>query len=57
VYEAEVKLDMVTTYYLFVGSSSAKLRYNDLPFASLMGMPPAPDQAQAETAAKSEATP
>ena len=43
-YEAEVKPERVTTYYVFVGSRSQKLQYNDLPFLSLMGTP-APAQA------------
>jgi YVTN family beta-propeller protein len=38
-YEAEVKVNRVTTYYLFVGSRSEQLKYTDLPFASLMGTP------------------
>jgi YVTN family beta-propeller protein len=38
-YEADVRVDRVTTYYLFVGSRSAELKYTDLPFASLMGTP------------------
>jgi hypothetical protein len=38
-YEADVLVDRATTYYLFVGSRSAKLKYSDLPFASLMGVP------------------
>jgi YVTN family beta-propeller protein len=38
-YEAEVKVDRVTTHYVFVGSKSEELKYNDLPFASLMGVP------------------
>jgi hypothetical protein len=38
-YEADVKVERETTYYLFVGSRSAKLKYSDLPFASLMGIP------------------
>jgi YVTN family beta-propeller protein len=38
-YEAAVKIDMVSTYYVFVGSRSENLRYNDLPFLSLMGAP------------------
>jgi YVTN family beta-propeller protein len=38
-YEADVKVDRVITYYLFVGSRSARLEYTDLPFASLMGTP------------------
>ena len=41
-YEADVTVNRVTTYYLFVGSQSAKLKYSDLPFASLMGTPAAP---------------
>ena len=51
-YEADVKVDRVTTYYVFVGSQSEKLKYNDLPFASLMGMPaPAKKPAKAKEAA------
>ena len=38
-YEADVTVNRVTTYYLFVGSRSAQLKYTDLPFASLMGTP------------------
>jgi YVTN family beta-propeller protein len=38
-YEADVEIDRVTTYYLFVGSRSEKVKYTDLPFASLMGIP------------------
>jgi hypothetical protein len=38
-YEADVKVERETTYYLFVGSRSVKLKYSDLPFASLMGIP------------------
>ena len=40
-YEADIRLDRVTTYYLYVGSRSAKLNYHDLPFLSLMGLPAA----------------
>jgi len=47
-YEVEVELDLVTTYYVFVGSRSASLEYNDLPFASLMGMPAPPQQVRLE---------
>ena len=47
-YEADVKVGQMTTYYVFVGSRSEKLDYNDLPFFSLMGTP-APPKAQ-ETA-------
>ena len=46
VYEADVRLGQVTTYYLFVGSRSEELKYTDLPFASLVGVP-APSNAQA----------
>jgi len=42
-YEATVKVDKVTTYYVFVGSRSEKLKYTDLSFLSLMGTP-APDK-------------
>ena len=45
-YEADVRLGQVTTYYLFVGSRSEELKYTDLPFASLVGVP-APSNAQA----------
>jgi YVTN family beta-propeller protein len=38
-YEVDVKIERVTTYYLFVGSRSEKVKYTDLPFASLMGVP------------------
>jgi YVTN family beta-propeller protein len=38
-YEAEVRVDQVTTYYLFVAAPSKQLGYNDLPFLSLMGAP------------------
>ena len=38
-YEADVKVERMTTYYLYVGSRSAKLKYADLPFVSLMGTP------------------
>ena len=38
-YEATVKVDMVTTYYVFVGSRSENIKYSDLPFVSLMGTP------------------
>jgi YVTN family beta-propeller protein len=38
-YEADIRVNRVITYYVFVGSRSAKLKYTDLPFASLMGTP------------------
>ena len=38
-YEATIKLNKVTTYYLFVGSRSRDITYTDLPFFSLMGIP------------------
>jgi len=38
-YEATVKVDSLSTYYVFVGSRSKKLNYTDLPFFSLMGTP------------------
>ena len=44
-YEATVRVDMATTYYVFVGSRSEELKYSDLPFASLAGLPaPAGDK-------------
>jgi YVTN family beta-propeller protein len=45
-YEADVRINDVTTYYVFVASRSEEVKYTDLPFASLMGMP-APSQAKA----------
>jgi len=39
VYEADVKIDRMVTYYVFVGSQSEKMMYNDIPFLSLMGTP------------------
>jgi hypothetical protein len=42
-YEADVKVGRQATYYVYVGSRSGKVKYTDLPFASLMGTPaPAP---------------
>jgi DNA-binding beta-propeller fold protein YncE len=38
-YEADVRIDRMTTYYVYVGSQSAKLDYGDLPFLSLIGTP------------------
>ena len=38
-YEADVKVSRVITYYVFVGSRSEKLNYSDLPFFSLLGTP------------------
>jgi len=51
-YEATIKLNMVTTYYLFVGSRSMELTYTDLPFLSLIGTPVAVDEKT--TAAQTE---
>ncbi len=39
VYEATVKVDTLATYYVFVGSRALELKYSDLPFLSLMGVP------------------
>jgi YVTN family beta-propeller protein len=50
-YEADVKVTRVTTYYLYVGSRSAKLKYSDLPFASLMGIPAPAAKEKAKAAA------
>jgi YVTN family beta-propeller protein len=45
-YEADIKLGSVSTYYVFVGSSSIDLKYTDLPFLSLIGtIAPAKDKA------------
>jgi len=38
-YEADVKVNRLITYYVFVGSRSEELSYSDLPFFSLMGTP------------------
>jgi hypothetical protein len=50
-YEATVKIDKVTTYYVFVASKSEKLNYSDLSFLSLMGMP-APAEKEAKPQSK-----
>jgi len=52
-YEAEVRVDSVATYYVFVGSRSRGAKYTDLPVASLMGMP-APDAGARGAQAKAE---
>ncbi|MDH3641788.1 MAG: cytochrome D1 [Gammaproteobacteria bacterium] len=44
-YEADVNVNRLITYYVFVGSRSEKLSYSDLPFASVRGIP-APAKAQ-----------
>ena len=51
-YEAEVKVDRMTTYYVFVGSQSEELNYNDLPYFSLVGTP---SRAKAKEAAPLQA--
>jgi hypothetical protein len=52
-YQAEVRVDSVSTYYAFVGSRSRSVKYTDLPFASLMGMPaPAAEDGSAQPRAK-----
>ena len=38
-YEATVKVGTAATYYVFVGSRSRNIKYSDLPFFSLMGVP------------------
>ena len=49
-YEAEVKIESEGTFYVFVGSRSQEIKYTDLPFLTLMGMPASePDK---ETAAR-----
>jgi hypothetical protein len=45
VYEADVTVSRFITYYVFVGSVSEKLKYNELPYFSLMAIKP---QAKAE---------
>ena len=45
IYEASVAISSVATYYVFVGSQSEELEYNDMPFFSLMGLPPQPNSA------------
>jgi len=40
VYEADVNVSRFITYYVFVGSVSEKLKYNELPFFSLMAVKP-----------------
>ena len=48
-YEATIRLNMVTTYYLFVGSRSSDVTYTDLPFLSLIGMPAPVETKASET--------
>jgi len=51
VYEADVAIDRLTTYYVYVGSPSLGLQYADLPFKTLMGTPaPAAAPSGAEAA-------
>lgn len=38
-YEATIRLNSTSTYYIFVGSKSSELEYTDLPFMSLMAVP------------------
>jgi hypothetical protein len=38
-YVAEIQLGMQTTYYVFVASRSAGVKFSDLPFFSLIGVP------------------
>jgi len=40
VYEADVNVSRFITYYVFVGSQSEKLKYNELPFFSLLAVKP-----------------
>ena len=51
-YEADVKIDRLITYYVFVGSRSEELNYNDLPYFSLVGTP---SRAKAKEAAPLQA--
>jgi hypothetical protein len=39
-YEAEVTVSEMATWYVFVGAPSEELSYSELPFLSLMGVPP-----------------
>lgn len=39
-YEAEVNVVDDASYYVFVGSRSEGIKYTDLPFLTIMGMPP-----------------
>ncbi|MFW2339241.1 MAG: cytochrome D1 domain-containing protein [Acidimicrobiia bacterium] len=53
-YEADVKVSRLTTYYVFVGSRSEELSYSDLPFFSLMGTPAPAKAKQGAPRAKAE---
>jgi len=53
-YEATVKIDRETTYYVFVGARSENLKYSDLPFLSLMGMPAPVEDKEAAPQANTE---
>jgi YVTN family beta-propeller protein len=46
-YEAQVKIDTVATYYVFIGSKSQAIKYTDLPFLTLMGAPAAEPEDEA----------
>jgi hypothetical protein len=39
-YEAEVRVSEMATWYVFVGSQSENVGFSELPFLSLMGVPP-----------------
>ena len=54
VYEATVKVDQLSTYYVFVGSRTEELKYSDLPFLSLMGTPAPANEQKAAPQAKAE---
>ena len=45
-YEADVILGSVSTHYVFVGSRSIDLKYTDMPYLSLIGIP-APSEGEA----------
>ena len=51
-YEATIKVGMMTTYYVFVGSKSKEVEYTDLPFFSLMGTPAPTEQEKPASQAK-----
>jgi YVTN family beta-propeller protein len=52
VYEADIILGRKSTYYLFVASASQNVRFTDLPFLSLMGVPATAQRERRDEAAR-----
>ncbi len=52
VYESDIMIAQPGTYYLYIGSASLKLKFGDIPFATLLGMHEAPASAPAQGGGK-----